>query len=161
MPVYKIAAKRVARKQREDANGISALKSKMREMGEDIPTDSDESGSDSDADEDDEDEDEDESEDEGSVLSDEADLSSDSEDEGEDGELEGDEDEEEEDEDEDDEEFTLTIAEVAGAPLWPPTSYPQGCVVCPDRLFKNEYDAGVHLGSNVSSLRLPLCHILF
>jgi hypothetical protein len=66
MPVFKIAAKRVARKEKEDANGLSAIKAKMRDMGEDVDTDSDDSDE-----SDNGDESEDESEDEGSVLSDE------------------------------------------------------------------------------------------
>jgi len=67
MPVFKIAARRAARKEKEDASGLSAIKAKMREMGEAVDTDSDESDSDDDSDG----SDEEGSEDEGSVLSDE------------------------------------------------------------------------------------------
>lgn len=66
MPVYKIAAKRALRKEKEDANGVSALKAAMRDMG-------DLSASESDSDSDDEEESE--SDDSGSALSDEDGMS--------------------------------------------------------------------------------------
>lgn len=58
MPLYKITSKRLARKEREDASGLTELKAKiLEELGEDDGS-SGSSGSGSDEDEDDEEEDE-------------------------------------------------------------------------------------------------------
>ncbi|TYJ53809.1 hypothetical protein B9479_005570 [Cryptococcus floricola] len=69
MPLFKLTSKRIQKRQREDELGITELKAKMREAGEDVPDSEDElSGEDSDeedgSDEEEEDEEEEEEEDE-------------------------------------------------------------------------------------------------
>lgn len=52
--------------------------------------------------------------------------------------------------------FDKTIEEVATNPTWemhPPQEFPKACVVCPDKLFKNEKMVEAHLASAVSALR--------
>ncbi|KAK4684772.1 hypothetical protein P7C73_g5395, partial [Tremellales sp. Uapishka_1] len=142
MPLYKLTSKRLEKRAREDELGITALKSKMREMGEEVGSSGSDSGSEGSEEDEGEDEDEDEESDGDSGNEERLDSEDDSSDEDSEDEAEeerageqvgykrkrdlrdeagAEEVDEEVDGEEDDEavEFTMTIEEALTAPLYP------------------------------------------
>ncbi|KAJ9108939.1 hypothetical protein QFC21_000261 [Naganishia friedmannii] len=174
MPLLTRIEKRLSKKDKEDKLGITDLKRKMKEMQEengkadDANSDSDSSGSDDSDDSDDSDED---SDDDGGVpLSDEEDSSSDDDDdeqddeELEDGAAAGSEAEDEDEPiplesvlenpiyslaDEEEEPETALEAEAVkdGVEEADLKQGPMGCMLCPNRVLKNEKMVEVHLSS--------------
>ncbi|KAK6904650.1 hypothetical protein I203_105466 [Kwoniella mangroviensis CBS 8507] len=168
MPLYKLTEKRMKKRAREDEDGITDLKAAMREMGEDV--DGSESGSgsegwsesDSDDDEEDEDEDEDKNEDEDEEQDEDEDSDGD-----EDGVLDVDveglesgSDEEDEDVDEEDDAssssssspiFPISLESALTDPIYPsPHNTSENlCVLCPDKVLKNDQMTKVHLESKL------------
>ncbi|OCF60206.1 hypothetical protein L486_02886 [Kwoniella mangroviensis CBS 10435] len=160
MPLYKLTEKRMKKRAREDEDGITDLKAAMRDMGEDV--DGSESGSgsegwsesDSDDDEEDEDEDEDKNEDEDEEQDEDEDSDGD-EDGGFDVDVEGLEsgsDEEDEDiDEEDDASSSSSSSPTLTDPIYPsPHNTSENlCVLCPDKVLKNDQMTKVHLESKL------------
>ncbi|WWC90236.1 uncharacterized protein L201_005169 [Kwoniella dendrophila CBS 6074] len=160
MPLYKLTEKRLKKRAREDENGITEIKSKMREMGKAVDSasedDDDESMSGSDNEgwsEDDSDDDDDNENDEDDGEEEEGDLDIDV-----DGLDSGSEDEnDDEDEDEDGDEdasssssvFPISIESALTQPIYRSPNDPaeQLCVLCPDKSLKSDEMIKVHLGS--------------
>ncbi|KAJ9127939.1 hypothetical protein QFC24_000224 [Naganishia onofrii] len=167
MPLLTRIEKRLSKKDKEDKLGITDLKRKMKEMQEengevdDANSDSDSSGSD-DSDDDSDDSDDDE----GVPLSDEEDSSSDDDEEENDEEVEEGAESEAEDDDEsiplesvlenpiyslaeDEEPETAPEAEEAkdGGEETDSKQGPMGCMLCPNKVLKNEKMVEVHLSS--------------
>ncbi|KAK8844812.1 hypothetical protein IAR55_006662 [Kwoniella newhampshirensis] len=165
MPLYKLTEKRLKKREWEDETGITALKSKMREMGEGSSAGSgsgdewsDESESDSDGDEGDSGSDDDDEEDQ---------EGSEDESESEDGELDS-----EAAEDFDDgsseaesvvgkrkraisisdksdasDDFSITVETALENPVYS-VGETQLCVLCPGKVLKNDHIVKTHLESN-------------
>ncbi|ODN86815.1 hypothetical protein L198_07177 [Cryptococcus wingfieldii CBS 7118] len=176
MPLFKLTSKRIQKRQREDELGITELKAKMREAGEDVPDSEDElsgedsdeeDGSDDEGEEEEEDEDEDEeggSDAEGSESGlkrkrsgSESSLGS-----------------EEEEYDDEEDRLDLTPEEALQTPIYafapPPSSSDDEdvegkdkeesdeevddskmqklCALCPGKVMKNEHMVEMHLASN-------------
>ncbi|KAI5454554.1 hypothetical protein NCC49_003449 [Naganishia albida] len=159
MPLLKRIEKRISRKEKEDELGITDLKRKMKEMKED-GADGVDSGSDSDSNSDSDDSDS--SDDDGhDSLSDEDSSSDGDDDEEQDGGAieEGDESEEDAEEEEsvledpiyslaEEEETEALPADDASEGEEPAVpDGPMGCMLCPNKMLKNEKMVEVHLAS--------------
>ncbi|WWC97620.1 hypothetical protein V866_004504 [Kwoniella sp. B9012] len=163
MPLYKLTEKRMKKRAREDEDGITDLKAAMREMGEDVDGSESESGSgsegwsESDSDDDDdqeEEEDQDEDEDENEEEDEDEDGDLDVDIEG----LESGSDEEDEDVDEEDDAssssssiFPISLESALTDPIYPSPHNPSEnlCVLCPDKVLKNDQMTKVHLESKL------------
>ncbi|WVO20577.1 uncharacterized protein IAS62_001875 [Cryptococcus decagattii] len=162
MPLYKLTEKRLKKRQREDEDGVTELKAKMRAMGEEIGDSEDEMDSESDDSEEEgsEDDEEDSGEEAAGEISGSDDMEEDEEEEGEE--------ESGSDEDEDEDEdgpIPMTPSEVLTDPIYTPTTIPTDsdsegedegagarpkiklCILCPGKILKNEHMVKVHLDS--------------
>ncbi|KJE00846.1 hypothetical protein I311_05562 [Cryptococcus gattii NT-10] len=163
MPLYKLTEKRLKKRQREDEDGITELKAKMRAMGEEIGDSEDEMDSESDDSEEEgsEDDEEESGEEAAGEVSGSDDMEEDEEEEGEE--------ESGSDEDEDEDEdgpIPMTPSEALTVPIYTPTTIPTDsdsegedeggagarpkiklCILCPGKILKNEYMVKVHLDS--------------
>lgn len=163
MPLYKLTEKRLKKRQREDEDGITELKAKMRAMGEEIGDSEDEMDSESDDSEEEgsEDDEEEPGEEAAGEISESDDMEEDEEEEGEE--------ESGSDEDEDEDEdgpIPMTPSEALTVPIYTPTTIPTDsdsegedeggvgarpkiklCILCPGKILKNEHMVKVHLDS--------------
>ncbi|ADV19712.1 Hypothetical protein CGB_A5725W [Cryptococcus gattii WM276] len=163
MPLYKLTEKRLKKRQREDEDGITELKAKMRAMGEEIGDSEDEMDSESDDSEEEgsEDDEEESGEEAAGEVSGSDDMEEDEEEEGEE--------ESGSDEDEDEDEdgpIPMTPSEALTVPIYTPTTIPTDsdsegedeggagarpkiklCILCPGKILKNEHMVKVHLDS--------------
>ncbi|KIY37137.1 hypothetical protein I305_00231 [Cryptococcus gattii E566] len=163
MPLYKLTEKRLKKRQREDEDGITELKAKMRAMGEEIGDSEDEMDSESDDSEEEgsEDDEEESGEEAAGEISGSDDMEEDEEEEGEE--------ESGSDEDEDEDEdgpIPMTPSEALTIPIYTPTTIPTDsdsegedeggagarpkiklCILCPGKILKNEHMVKVHLDS--------------
>ncbi|KAL0253795.1 hypothetical protein I308_101172 [Cryptococcus tetragattii IND107] len=163
MPLYKLTEKRLKKRQREDEDGITELKAKMRAMGEEIGDSEDEMDSESDDSEEEgsEDDEEESVEESAGEISGSDDMEEDEE--------EGGEEESGSDEDEDEDEdgpIPMTPSEALTVPIYTPTTIPTDsdsegedeggagarpkiklCILCPGKILKNEHMVKVHLDS--------------
>ncbi|OCF34572.1 hypothetical protein I316_03613 [Kwoniella heveanensis BCC8398] len=164
MPLYKLTEKRMKKRAREDEQGITQIKAAMREMGDSAgeETDSDESVSGSGSEDEDDDDEQGWSED-----SDDDDDEEESQEEDEEGDaeldvdIEGLDDSDDEDEEEDEEDAGSEDGSEASSSVFPISLegaltepiYANGnaddqlCVLCPDKLMKNQHMVKIHLES--------------
>ncbi|WVW81215.1 hypothetical protein I302_103206 [Kwoniella bestiolae CBS 10118] len=163
MPLYKLTERRMKKKAREDEDGITRIKEAMREMGEDVDSASgsgseSEGWSESESDSDDDEEDEEEEEDDEDVEEDEEDGDLEVDMEGlESGSGSGSDGEDEEEEENDDDAsssssvFPISLESALTQPIYPSPHNPheQLCVLCPDKLLKNQQMINVHLDSKL------------
>ncbi|WWC57538.1 uncharacterized protein I303_100070 [Kwoniella dejecticola CBS 10117] len=158
MPLYKLTERRMQKRAREDEDGITEIKAKMREMGENVDGSESEGWSESESDteddenddddhEDDEEEEEDENED---IEIDVEGLESGSEEDN-DGPVDDDDDgqEEEDNASSSSSVFPISLESALTEPIYPSPRNPseQLCVLCPDKALKSDQMIQVHLGS--------------
>ncbi|WRT63156.1 uncharacterized protein IL334_000059 [Kwoniella shivajii] len=162
MPLYKLTEKRMKKRAREDEDGITELKAKMREMGEDSGSGS-EGWSESDSEDDGESEEESEGEVEGSGKDEDDVEEEDEDDENLEVDIEGLDSASDDSDDSDDEErdasgdeasssssvFRISLESALTQPIYRSPINPdeQLCVLCPDKALKNDQMIKVHLTS--------------
>nr|ODO04110.1 hypothetical protein L204_00465 [Cryptococcus depauperatus CBS 7855] len=127
MPLYKFTEKRLKKRELENELGITDIKDKMREMGQDVLSSDNDLDSEESSDEDDEDED---------VIEDEVSAEED------DGIGSG--------KDDCSEAFPLSPFEALERPIYDHETELKFCVFCPGRVLKNDHMVEIHLDSGAS-----------